>query len=177
MRKFVGPVMLAVAAGIVTVPGLADPDRIVFPAGYVDNFVLYNIVDRLDRNVVRFMYVSPDSHVMAAGGAPAPDGSILIMEDHPAQMDADGNPVLGPDGRLVAGDAVTNVFVMEKQPGWGDSIPADLRNGDWDYAWFLADGEPKQDAGFEGCFTCHANRAASDFTFTYSNYLLDRDAK
>lgn len=154
---------------------LAGPDRVAYPAGYAQNFIVYNMVDRPDRNIVRFMYVSPDSHAEAVGGAPAPDGTILIMEDRPAALDADGNPLTGPDGRLVPSQEVTNVFVMEKQPGWGDAYPPDVRNGDWDYAWYLADGSPRPEASFDGCFSCHMNRDAADFTFTYSAYLRDRD--
>ena len=155
--------------------GLADNATVGYPDGYTDSFLLYNTVDRLDRNVVRFMYVSPDSHAAAMGGAPAPDGTILIMEDHPAALDADGNPLHDAAGRLVPGDDVTNVFVMEKRPGWGELRPADSRNGDWDYGWYLADGTPRPEASFDGCFTCHMNRAGRDFTFTYSAWLLDRD--
>ena len=175
MRKAVA---LTAAFGLGTVLAgstLAGPDRVAFPTGYAEKFIIYNMVDRPDRNIVRFMYVSPDSHAEAIGGAPAPDGTILIMEDHPAELDADGNPVTGPDGRLVPSREVTNVFVMEKQAGWGDAYPDDVRTGDWDYAWYLADGSPRPEASFDGCFSCHMNRAGADFTFTYSAYLRDRD--
>ena len=154
---------------------LAGPERVPYPEGYADRFVLYNQVDRPDRGIVRFMYVSPESHEQAADGASAPDGTVLIMEDHPAALDADGAPLLGPDGRLIPSDEVTAVFVMEKQPGWGDTLPAETRNGDWDYAAYLADGSPRPDTTFDGCFGCHMNRSGSDFTFTYSAYLRDRD--
>lgn len=157
--------------------GLADNARVAFPAGYADSFLLYNKVDRLDRNVVRFMYVRPDSHPAAAGGEAVPDGTILIMEDHPAALDADGNPMLDAAGRLVPGDEVTNVFVMEKRAGWGEALPVETRNGDWDYAWYLADGSPRPEASFDGCFSCHMNRAERDYTFTYSAWLLDRDRR
>lgn len=173
-RTAVIGVTVAFAVGY-TASVLAGPDRVAFPQDYADRFVLYNQVDRPDRNIVRFMYVSPDTHDRAAGGMPAPDGTVLIMEDHPAVLDADGSPLLGPDGRLVPADTVSAVFVMEKQPGWGDAYAAELRNGDWDYAAYLADGSPRPDTSFDGCFTCHLNRSGADFTFTYSAYLDDRD--
>lgn len=175
MHKIIGlGVASALVIGVVGF-GLAGPERVAYPTGYADTFTLYNMIDRLDRNVVRFMYVNPDAHAGAQAGEPAPDGTILIMEDHPAQLDGNGNPVLGPDGRLIATDEVTNVFVMEKQPGWGEAYPAETRNGDWDYAWYLADGSPRPEASFDGCFACHLNRSDADYTFSYSAYLRDRD--
>src|SRR3546814_11730730 len=57
---------------------------------------------------------------------------------------------------------------MEKQPGWGEAYPDDKRNGDWDYAWFDAEGTLKHSdpARYEGCFSCHQSRAGRDYTFT-----------
>lgn len=160
----------AVYAGYV----LAGPDRVAFPAGYAERFVRYNAVDRPDRKTVRFMYVSPESHAQAKAGEPIPDGTVLVMEDHRAKLDASGNAEIGSDGRLVGTDEILNIFVMEKRAGWGAVYPADKRNGDWDYAWYLPGGSPKADAKFDGCFACHQSRADRDYTFTYMKYLMDR---
>ena len=53
--------------------------------------------------------------------------------------------------------------------------PDDKRNGEWEYAWFLPDGSRKADAQFDGCFECHMSRAASDYTFTYADQLLETE--
>ncbi|HSG95511.1 MAG TPA: cytochrome P460 family protein, partial [Afifellaceae bacterium] len=95
-------------------------------------------------------------------------GTILIMEDHNAKMNADETLMTDADGRLIAEDAVTNLFVMEKRAGW------ETENGHWDYAWFLPDGSRKADAKFEGCFSCHANRSGRDYNFTYSTFVSDQ---
>lgn len=171
-------VAMSLAAGVamgLAGYSLAGSDRVSFPAGYAESFVLYNTVDRPDRKTVRFMYVSPKTHAEAAAGKPIPDGTILVMEDHKAKLDPAGEAERGPDGRLIASDEITNVFVMEKRAGWGEAYPPETRNGDWDYAWYLADGAPKADASFDGCFACHQNRAGRDFNFTYTKYLIDRD--
>lgn len=160
---------LAAAAGV----ALAGPGRIAWPEGYGGRFVLYNKVDRPDRGTVRFMYVDPASHEAARAGEPLPFGTTLVMEDHKARKE--GEALLRDGGgRLVPEDEITNVFVMRKEPGWGEAVPPELRNGDWDYAWFLPDGSRKADAKFDGCFTCHLNRAGErDFTFTFARYVLD----
>lgn len=160
------------AALLVAGTASAGPELVAFPAGYRDSFVLYNKVDRPDRKTVRFMYVNPEALAAAAPGAPLPHGTVLIMEDHKAQLEGE-TAVLDADGRLVATEEVTNVFVMEKQSGWGAAYPAEMRNGEWEYAWFLADGTAKADAKYEGCFACHLNRSERDFTFTFWKYIVD----
>ena len=162
---------------VATLPGdaKAGPDRVAFPNGYRDTFVEYLRVDRPDRKSTRFFYVNPEALAAARPGEDLPQGTILIMEDHRVLLDGDGNPEPDADGRFQPTDEITNVFVMEKQPGWGEAYPPDTRNGDWDYAWYEADGSVKQGdfVRFEGCFSCHMNRAGRDFTFTFYKYLLD----
>jgi hypothetical protein len=166
---------LALGSGVLALAAaaLAGPEKIKFPEGYSSSFVEYIRIDRPDRKTVRFMYVDPAAHQAAAPGEPLPDGTVLIMEDHKAELGAGEEAVTDGEGRLVPTDEVTNVFVMEKQPGWGAAYPPEVRNGDWEYAWFLADGTRKADAKFDGCFSCHLSRAERDYTFTYAKYLLD----
>ena len=161
---------LAAAAALTLAIGplQADPERVAFPAGYQDSFVNYLDVDRMDRKRVRKMYVNSQAHEAAKAGEELPDGTILIMEDHDAEKNADETLMTDADGRLIAEDAVTNLFVMEKRAGW------DTDNGHWEYAWFLPDGSRKADAKFEGCFSCHANRAERDYNFTYSKFVSDQ---
>jgi hypothetical protein len=120
------------------------------------------------------MYVNPEADARARGGEPLPDGTVLVMADKDAELDADGKPVIGPDGRFVPTGDFTNIFVMEKGAGWGADQPPDMRNGDWDYAWFQPDGTLKPDASYDGCFSCHAYREERDFTFTYAKFLIDQ---
>ncbi|MGK9169274.1 cytochrome P460 family protein [Inquilinus limosus] len=176
MRKVIAASLAS--AVIIGVSGytLAGPDRVALPANYAERFVLYNTVDRPDRKTIRFMYVSPETHAEAKAGAPIPDRTVLIMEDHRAKLEASGSAELGPDGRLIPTDEIVNIFVMEKRAGWGDAYPPETRNGDWDYAQYLPNGMPKPDVNFNGCFVCHKNRADRDFNFTYTKYLMDRDS-
>ncbi|MGH6923968.1 MAG: cytochrome P460 family protein [Propylenella sp.] len=146
----------------------AGPERIDYPEGYAEKFVNYLDVDHVARKRVRKMYVSPEANEAAQAGAPLPDGTILIMEDHDAEVAADGAAEMDAEGRLVPQEAIGNIFVMAKNPEW------ETANGNWEYARFNADGSRPADASFEGCFSCHTSRVERDFTFTYWKFVSDR---
>lgn len=165
----------AIFAGIlITGPLLAGPDRVAWPEGFETGWLPYNTVDRPDRKRVRFMYVNPEADTAARPGEPLPDGTVLVMADRNAKLDASGNSMLDPEGRLVPEGDFTAIFVMEKQFGWGQGQPPDMRNGDWDYAAFKPDGTLNTETDTSGCFACHNNRPAHDFTFTFFKNVLDR---
>lgn len=172
MRRIVGLALSAGAIGI-TASAMAGPEKIAYPESYRTEFVRYITIDRPDRKIVRWFYVNPEALDAAQPGEDLPDGTVLIMEDHQARLDAREEPVVDAQGRFISTDEVTNVFVMEKQPGWGAEYPPEMRNGEWEYAWFLPDGARKADATFDGCFSCHMNRAGRDFTFTFAKYVID----
>lgn len=168
-------VSFALAVLLLSASGAAaGPERVDFPDGYQQDFVRYLDVDRPDRKIKRMFYVNPQALEAAEAGAPLPDGTVLIMEDHPVELDGE-EPRRDDQGRFIATPEVTNVFVMEKQPGWGEAYPADKRNGDWDYAWYDAAGTLKHSdpARYEGCFSCHQSRAERDYTFTFFKYMED----
>ena len=79
----------------------AGPEKVKFPEGYQTQFVRYTTVDKLERKTIRFMYVNPESLSSAKPNQPAPYGTVIIMEDHKATLDADGNLVMDARGRLV----------------------------------------------------------------------------
>jgi len=64
------------------------------------------------------MYVSLEAHTNAKAGEPLPNGTMLIMEDHDAKLDADGNLARDAFGRLIALEEAPNRFVMEKNEAW-----------------------------------------------------------
>jgi hypothetical protein len=170
------PLSLALAALLLSASSAAaGPERVAFPTGYQDAFVRYLDVDRPDREIKRFFYVNREALEAAEAGTPLPDGTVLVMEDHPVELNGE-TPRRDAEGRFIALPEATNVFVMEKQPGWGEAYPADKRNGDWDYAWYDAAGSLKHSdpARYEGCFSCHQSRAARDYTFTFFKYVEDQ---
>lgn len=151
----------------------AGPEKVAFPEGYQTSFVRIATKDRPDRDppIVRFFYVNPDALAAAQPGEPLPHGTVAVMEDHLAEIGPDGKPVTDANGRFVPTAEVTNVFVQEKQPGWGEEYPPELRNGEWEYAWFEPSGAPKEGRTMEGCFECHAGAAGADYTFITAPFV------
>ncbi len=146
----------------------AGPEDVPLPPNYQTSFVNYLDVDRYDRKRVRKMYVNPEAQAIAKAGAPLPNGTVLIMEDHDARTDAAGNLTRDDNGRLIALAPVGNRFVMMKNDTWSTD------NGNWDYAWYQKDGTLKADVKYQGCFDCHNNRQERDFTFTYWKFVSDQ---
>jgi hypothetical protein len=163
------------AAVIFAEPLLAGPERVDLPESFETEFVLYNQVDRPDRKRIRFMYVNPESDAAAVPGEPVPHGTVLVMADKAAQLDADENPVLDDEGRMIPEGDFLAIFVMEKQEGWGETVGLQVApNGDWDYAAFRPDRTLNTESNTAGCFACHTNRTGKDFTYTFFQNVADR---
>ena len=157
---------IGMAAAAATAAGVhAGTEEVALPADYQTDFVRYEVVDRLDRKKARFMYMNADAWAAAEPGQPLPDGTVVIMEDHDIRLDGAGEPVLDSAGRVIPTDVVTNVFIMEKRAGWGADYPDELRNGEWEYAWFGPDGV-RSFKPMTACFECHKAQDAEDYTFT-----------
>jgi hemoglobin len=95
------------------------------------------------------------------------------MEDRKVRTDAVGQALRGPDGRYLVTDEVVAILVQEKRSGWGAAYPANQRNGEWEYASFMPDGTPRANVNYGPCFTCHLNRTARDYNFTFNKWVLD----
>jgi len=164
---------LALASGLSLV-AIADTQNVALPENYASTFVRYTSVDKPAGKrpaKMRYFYVNPESLAAAKPGQSLPSGTVLIMEDRQIEQDDAGNPKLDANGRFIPTDVITNVFVQEKRTGWGADYAEEKRNGEWEYAWFLADGTRKADATMDGCFGCHKDVAAADYNFTFSPFL------
>jgi plastocyanin len=145
--------------------GTAGPDKIKYPASWKDH-VLYTTVDRYDVKQYRELYASSPAAVQAMkDGKPLPDGTVLTLIQYKAEVDAAGAPVKDAKGRFKKGDIIA-VAVMEKRAGWGTEYPAELRNGDWEYAVFNAAGVLNEKANYKGCFECHKPHEKQDFVIS-----------
>jgi plastocyanin len=162
---------LVVAAGImaalvvVVSRSSAGPEKIVFPAKYKDG-VLYTIADRYDVKQYRELYASAAAVQAAKDGKPLPSGTVLTLVQYKAQVDAQGNPIKDAKGRFVKGDLIAYT-VMEKRTGWGAEYPDDIRNGEWEYSAFGADGKLNDKANYRACFQCHKPHDQMDYVISY----------
>ena len=143
--------------------------ELAVPAGYKAWPKFLSAVQRPDAKQVREIYMNP----VATAGAAAkgfPNGSVFVMENYAAKVDGAGAPVQDADGKLVKGDLL-RVFVMGKNEGWGQSAPEGLKNGDWIYAAYMANGDKSADP-IVACRACHLPLTASkDFVHRYDEYF------
>lgn len=169
---------LLVAVGTYSVPDAwAGPEKISFPDGYKTTFVRYGAANKAPGRGparVRFLFVNADALAKAKPGAPAPDGTILLAEDHRAKLGPGGKPLVDANGKYIPTDEVLNIFIQEKRAGWGVEYGPEKRNGEWEYAWFEPSGARKTGprVRFDGCFACHKGKVADqDYNFTFSPFV------
>ena len=101
----------------------------------------------------------------AKAGRPLPDGSYLIAEVYAAKLDAAGKPVSSSDGLYVP-DKPLFYTAMGTGAGWGNDIPAPLRNGNWNYAVFTLDMKPRPSVNQAECLACHKPLDSVSYLFT-----------
>ena len=160
------------------VPADATPTRITLPKDYATAFQRYEIVDRADRKIARFLFVNKDALANVKAGEPFPDGTVLVMENHTVAMEAGGAPIKGANGKFVPTGRVTSIEVMEKRKGWGETnlFPPEKDNGDWEYAAFKADGTPNP-VKLDACYSCHLPQNKDGLDFTFSGAKIREAAK
>ncbi|HET7061919.1 MAG TPA: cytochrome P460 family protein [Nitrosospira sp.] len=183
MRTFAGVVttILAISlAGCTNVPKpvvqnekMSDGDLTV-PANYKSWPKFLSDIQRADSKQVRDIYINPIGNSTKMGDA-FPNGTITVMEIYKAREAADGTPLKGPDGKFVKGNLV-KIGVMGKGPGWGDTVsPPELRNGDWVYSMYMADGKTKAPDDTATCRACHLPLKDKDYIFRYDEYFQKRN--
>ena len=142
-----------------TVPSGAN--RLKFPQGW-DKQVMYATVDRPDTKQYREFYTSAEAVKAAREGKPLPNGTVITLAAYAAKLDANGVPIKDANGRFVK-DRLVAVNSMQKEQGWGADIHPELRNGDWIYQSFTADGMVNDKANLTACYQCHLPFAKDDY--------------
>ena len=158
--------VLALAGGVAAVAqapaGVAPgPNKVAFPADWAKG-TMYATVDRPDTKQYREFYTTPDVVEQVRAGKPIPDGAVLTLAAYMAQVDAAGVPLKDANGRFLKGNLVA-VNVQQKRKGWGEDIPAAIRNGDWVYQSFTPAGVPNDKANLSACYQCHLPFAKDDY--------------
>jgi hypothetical protein len=146
-------------------PTTAGPEKVAFPD--YKKHVHYATIDRPDNKTVRDLYATPEAARAATPGQPLPDGTVLTMEVYKAKVDDKSEPVKDGSGRLLRTPELVGVFVMEKRRGWGAEYTEALRNSEWEYARFTADGRPAPKFDPRPCFECHKPMSQQDFVFSF----------
>ena len=168
-RQFAIALAVAIVAGLgVSAQVLAGGDKVAFPQDYAKG-VVYMTLDRPENKQVREYFTSPAAVDAAKKGAPLPNGTVITVAQYAAQLDAQGNPVKGADGRFIKTANIVGYTVMEKRTGWGAEYPETQRNGDWEYQAFRADKTPNPNANLTACFNCHKPQVTQDYVFSYQS--------
>lgn len=176
-RFAVASTLLALAAGcaqLTGTPGARPKDgELATPADYRSWPKFLVDIQRPDAKQIRDIYINPLGHATKAGEM-FPNGTVSVMEIYPARENPDGSLMKGADGKLVKG-ALAKVFVMGKGAGWGDGVARpELKNGDWVYSAFQADGKAPSGDDIATCRSCHLPLANKDFVHRYDEYFEKR---
>jgi cytochrome c553 len=156
------------AAGTKAATAPATPATVslmTLPAGFPNGFTEYLRANDDDSKTVSVNYANDVAMAAVRSGKPLPSGSIVIVANYKAQVDGSGKPVAEADGRWRT-DKLQSYSGMESRAGWGESIPEMLRNGDWHYGLWTADGQARMGAAQPRCFACHKPRADDSYVFT-----------
>lgn len=159
MRSLVALSVVALSTG-----AWAGPEKVKFPHDYLKG-VLYQTVDRADVKQYRELYTQREVVEAVRNGRPIPAGAVITLVQWSVHQDEKGVPLKGPDGRFLKKEIIAHT-VMEKQAGWGAEYPAEMRNGEWEYQAFNAQGVPNPKANIKACFQCHLPHAKQDFVIS-----------
>jgi hypothetical protein len=158
--------MIAAAAVVALAMGgaaLAGPEKIEFPKDYKTSFTHFTTRDmHRGNNVIADIYANTVA-LEAAKADELPAGSIILMETFTAKLDAQQQPLIDANGRMIK-DQVRGIVIMEKRAGWGAAYPEDVRNGDWEYAAFSPAGV-RGTGATASCFECHGGVKDLDYVF------------
>lgn len=135
---------------------LVASESLEFPSNYQQDFVHYASVACPNSQIVRQIYANPIAINAAKENNPLPDGSVIVMETHSAI--ADDNGELTPN-------RLNNVFIREKREDFGAEHSANLRNGNWKYAWYSPTGSLVS-SNESSCLSCHTRVSDRDYVFT-----------
>ncbi len=145
-----------------------DPDFVAFPQGYDTSFTNYVTLNRVGKELVAKMYANNVAVSSYETGKTAGSGSILVMEVYKPKKDADGKAMVGDDGIYVI-DQLAAIAVMERRDNWDAAYPAGNRVGDWGFAFYGPDGQPK--ANELQCVVCHTPLQHQDFMFSHHHLV------
>lgn len=178
MSIITATVLVAALVGCAQVPStpvvnkFADGELPV-PSDYKNWPKFLSEIQRPEVKQVREIYINPIGHRTKAGET-FPNGTVSVMEIYKAREAADGSTLTDATGKFIKGELL-KIAVMGKGAGWGESVkPAELKNGDWIYAIYLADAKTKAPDNTVTCRACHLPLADKDYVFRYDEYFQKR---
>jgi hypothetical protein len=162
-KKLIGA---GIAMAVALNGAIAGEERIAFPANYRTTMVNYVSLDRTQNPDQMIRLFAPQVALDSAkAGKDLPDGTVLVAEIYKAKQDDGGEVMTSSLGRRMR-DKFAAIAVMQKGNGWGETFPAELRNGDWDFAIFSPKGERLANKDLNECRACHAPLTKTQHLFS-----------
>lgn len=143
------------------------PSGMRFPESFPTGFVEYDRKIDEKSQVVTVRYVNQVAADAVRAGKPLPVGTVVLSGTYAALIGADGRVELDAQGRPKSG-TLRSIAGMESRQGWGEQVPALLRNGDWHYGLWGPDGQSRLKDMHARCLACHKPQAAQNFVFTWA---------
>lgn len=145
-------------------PNLAKTNA-TFPENYQKTYKKYLTLNFPATKQVRYYFANPATINAIKANQSIGSGAVLFVEVFSAKLDANQNPIVGPDG-FYEPNQLLFYTSMENGSGWGKTIPEILRNGDWNYAVFTTDKKLRPTANQAECFACHKPQENTNYLFT-----------
>jgi cytochrome c553 len=136
------------------------------PADFPRGFSIYDTEENEANKTITRHYANVIAIAAVRTNTPMPDGSMIVVENLAARVDAAGNVMKNAQGGLIAGN-VTSYATSQSAAGWGADVPELLRNGNWSFSQHNAQGTITT-ANQASCLACHKPHASDDFMFTRS---------
>jgi cytochrome c553 len=150
--------------------------KIAFPKDFPKGFTLYGTVNKEGKNAVAKQYINTIGLQAVKAGKPMPAGTVIMVVNYGAKLDADKKPVVDKDGSWMT-DKLMGYEGMETRPGWGKDIPELLRNLDWNYALFTDAKAPRNEVNQAVCLACHVPAASTGYVFGIKKMQTAANAK
>ena len=158
-------VLSGVAGAMLAMTAAAGPEKVEYPADWETTYTYVTTRDmHRGGNTIVDIFVNANAVQSGKGEGPLASGSKIVMRGTRAKLDANGQPIYDDKGRMIKDTATGAITVMEKRSGWGAEYPANLRNGEWEYATFAAD-RTRGTGSTQSCFECHG--ALPEFDYVY----------
>ncbi|MEZ4363298.1 MAG: cytochrome P460 family protein [Kofleriaceae bacterium] len=149
------------------VPAATLPSRntkMTFPKAFPRGFIIYHTEFSAEEGAVSRSYANAAAVAAIRAGKPLPNGSVIIVGNYAAKLDAQKQPIREGDGYAV-GEA-QSFAGMEARAGWGKDIPELLRNGTWNYGLFTGEKAPRAELNQAMCLACHKPKASDSYVFS-----------
>lgn len=139
--------------------------NVTIPADFPNGFTRYSASNDAGSKQIQYQWANAKAVDAAVAGKTLPDGSVIVVENLAAKLDADKKPIIGADGMFVP-EKTLSYSAMAREAGWGNDIPEAIRNENWHYALFTGDKKLRTTVNHAECLACHVPAASSSYVFT-----------